>query len=161
MTARDAASVRQRIIEISDLLAQEAAGLQRTRKRLFADGDIDRAWVESIKTHPEREDLAESFAAKFNRFQDKLGDKLLPRLLDWVAEPVGPFIDNLNRAERLGWIISADHWLQARRLRNRLVHEYVNEPEEFAAALNLASRFADELLTAHANFQRVYIEHGG
>jgi hypothetical protein len=41
------------------------------------------------------------------------------------------------------------------------VHEYVNDPEEFAAALNLASRFADELLTAHTNFARVYVEHGG
>jgi hypothetical protein len=115
MTTQGAASAQQRIVEISTLSAQEAAGLQRTRKRLFADGDIDRTWVESIKTYPEREDLAESFAAKFNRFQDMLGDKLLPRLLDWVAEPVGPFIDNLNRAERLGWITSADHWLQARR----------------------------------------------
>jgi len=110
--------------------------------------------------HPEREDQAESFAAKFNRFQDTLGDKLLPRILDWVAEPVGPFIDNLDRAERLGWLHSADHWVQARRLRNRLVHEYVDDPAEFAAVLNLANRFADELLDTCSNLERVFAQHG-
>jgi uncharacterized protein YutE (UPF0331/DUF86 family) len=28
-----------------------------------------------------------------------------------------------------------DQWLAMRRLRNRLVHEYVDDPEELAAAL--------------------------
>jgi hypothetical protein len=152
-------SARQRIEEIRSLLEREAAGLQRTRKRLFEGGEIDRAWVESIAEHQEREDLAESFAAKFNRFQDTIGDKLLPRILDWVAEPVGPFIDNLDRAERLGWLRSADRWVQARRLRNRLVHEYVDDPAEFAAALNLANGFVDELMETRRNLERVYLEH--
>lgn len=159
MIQPDVAVVRQRIDEIRSLLDREVAGLQRTRKRLFDAGEIDGAWVESMTDRPEREDLAESFAAKFNRFQDTLGDKLLPRILDWVAEPVGPFIDNLDRAERLGWLRSADRWVQARRLRNRLVHEYVDDPVEFAAALNLANRFIDELLETRSHLERVFVEH--
>lgn len=159
MTKAGTIAAHQRIEEIRSLLEREAAGLQRTRKRLFGGGEVDSAWVESIADHPGREDLAESFAAKFNRFQDTIGDKLLPRILDWVAEPVGPFIDNLDRAERLGWLRSADRWVQARRLRNRLVHEYVDDAAEFAAALNLANGFVDELLETRSNLERVFIEH--
>lgn len=159
MTKAGTIAARQRIEEIRSLLEREAAGLERTRKRLFGSGEVDRAWVELMADHPEREDLAESFAAKFNRFQDTIGDKLLPRILDWVAEPVGPFIDNLDRAERLAWISAADHWMQARRLRNRSVHEYVDDPAEFAAALNLANRFVDELLETRSNLERVFLDH--
>lgn len=152
-------AARQRIEEIRSLLEREEAGLHRTRKRLFDGGEIDRSWVESIAEYHAREDLAKSFAAKFNRFQDTIGDKLLPRIPDWVAEPVGPFIDNLDRAERLGWLRSADRWVQDRRLRDRLVHEYVDDPAEFATALNLANRFVDELLETRSNLERVFVEH--
>ena len=51
------------------------------------------------------QDLAErvdASVARFGRLPDTLGDKLLPRLLGWLAEPVGPAIDNRARAERLG-----------------------------------------------------------
>ena len=73
--------------------------------------------------------------ARFGRLQDTLGDKLLPALLDWLAEPVGPAIDNLNKAERLGWIESVDTWIEVRRLRNRMIHEYVRDPAELASTL--------------------------
>ena len=45
-------------------------------------------------------------------------------------------IDNLDRAEKLGLLRSADDWLAARKLRNRMVHEYVRDPAELAEALN-------------------------
>ena len=40
-----------------------------------------------------------------------MGDKLLRGALVWLAEPVGPAIDNLARAERLGWVSSAAAWI--------------------------------------------------
>ena len=59
-------------------------------------------------------------------------------MLDGLAEPVGPAIDNLNTAERLGWIGSVDAWIEVRRLRNRMIHEYVRDPAELASALRAA-----------------------
>ena len=53
-----------------------------------------------------------------------------------LAEPLGPAIDNLDRAEKLGLLRSADDWLAARKLRNRMVHEYVRDSAELAEALN-------------------------
>lgn len=67
-----------------------------------------------------------------------VADKLLPALLNWRAEPVGPAIDKLSRAERLGGLTSADTWLALRRMRNRMIHDDVRDVEEFAQALNSA-----------------------
>jgi hypothetical protein len=37
--------------------------------------------------------VMEAFVSKFNRFQDMMGDKLLPALLTWKGERSGAFID--------------------------------------------------------------------
>jgi len=92
----------------------------------------------------------EAFVARFSRLQDTLGDKLLPALLAALGEPVAAAIDNLDRAERLGLIASADEWMAARRLRNRMVHEYVEDPRELAESLAQGHRLVGMLLTAEA-----------
>jgi len=122
---------------LAGVVMAEAKHLLLTDERLF-----------SVPMTPERAmtlgsdiDLSErtdAFVARFGRLQDTLADKLLPALLDALAEPVGAAIDNLNRAERLGWISSVSDWLEARRLRNRMIHEYVADATELASALTLA-----------------------
>jgi hypothetical protein len=67
--------------------------------------------------------------------------ELLPRWLIALAEKPGAQIEVLNRAERLGVLASTEHWLQARKLRNRLIHEYMESPEALAADLILAGEF--------------------
>jgi len=42
-------------------------------------------------------------------------------------EPIGTVLDNLNRAEKLGLIPSVADWIEARSLRNSLVHEYIED----------------------------------
>jgi uncharacterized protein YutE (UPF0331/DUF86 family) len=42
-------------------------------------------------------------------------------------EPTGTVLDNLNRAEKLGLIPSVADWIEARTLRNNLVHEYTED----------------------------------
>jgi uncharacterized protein YutE (UPF0331/DUF86 family) len=42
-------------------------------------------------------------------------------------EPIGTVPDNLDRAEKLGLISSVADWIEARRLRNTLVHEYTED----------------------------------
>ena len=69
----------------------------------------------------------DAFVARFGRLQDTVGDKLLPSLLMALAEPVGPAIDNLDKAEKFGWIESTEDWMEMRRLRNQMVHEYIED----------------------------------
>ena len=89
---------------------------------------VDDAPIDLINT---RIDLA----VRFGRLQDTLGDKLIPALLLREQEALGSALDNLDRAERLGWLDSAEDWVDARRLRNGFVHEYVRDAAVLAANL--------------------------
>jgi hypothetical protein len=72
----------------------------------------------------------------------------LPRLLEVLLEPVGSVLDNLNRAERLGWIRSASEWAKLRLLRKRMVHECVREIQELVDALQAAHAGVGDLISA-------------
>ena len=63
---------------------------------------------------------------------------MLPRWLRALAEQPGSQIEVLNRAERLGVVEDVAAWLEARQLRNRLVHEYMTDPASFIEYLKLA-----------------------
>lgn len=54
------------------------------------------------------------------------------------AKALAAAIDNLDRAERLGWLTSADQWPAVRRLRDQMVHEYIEDPAILASALQAA-----------------------
>ncbi len=120
------------LVETVDLEAQH---LLETDRRLFAQPfSADR--VAALKSDLDESERTDAFVARFGRLQDTVTDKLLPEYLRRLAEPVGPTIDNLDRAEKLGLLKSADDWLASRKLRNRMVHEYVRDAAELAAALN-------------------------
>lgn len=122
---------------LAETVLAEAEHLKITDARLFAL-PMTRERAAGLPKDNDLSERADAFAARFGRLQDSLADKLLPELLHWLAEPVGPAIDNLNRAERLGWILSVETWIEVRRLRNRMIHEYVRDPAELAAAFTSA-----------------------
>lgn len=109
------------------------------------------------KTPPER---VEAFVGRFGRLQDTVGDKLLPVLLTALGETPAAAIDNLDRAERLGLIMSADEWMTMRKLRNQMVHEYVEDLTVLASALQTGHDFVPTL-TGAANGLMAEIERRG
>ena len=124
----------ERLRFLAETVLAEAALLMSTDARLFsAPMTPDRA--ESLRADQDLAERVDAFVARFGRLQDTLGDKLLPRLLEWLAEPVGPAIDNLARAERLDLIRSGEEWIEARQLRNFMIHEYVRDSATLASAL--------------------------
>ncbi len=126
------------------IVHREGGHLAYSWHRVFSE-EIDVAWVSSLSDHPERAERLEAFVSRFGRMQDTIADKLLPRWLRALAESPGSQIDVLNRAEQLGVLESTEDWLRARGLRNRLIHEYMEEPEPFAEDL-LAARDATPML---------------
>jgi hypothetical protein len=150
----------ERLSRLLDLVAREDVHVQGVRVRLFGPKpQIDADWLQAVLSTPEGIDRLESFGAKFSRMQDTVVDKLLPALLDAAGEVPGTAIDNLTRAERLGLLDDADAWIAMRRLRNRLIHEYFEVPEEMIPALKEAYRFADELHRAHERLSAYAREH--
>ena len=147
MTLKDLLPI-DRFRQTLDVVGREAEHLAFSRSRL-STSTIDAAWVESLAQDPELAERLEAFVSRFGRMQDSIADKLLPRWLSALAETPGSQIEVLNRAERLGVIDSTEHWLAARKLRNRLVHEYAESAAAFAADLNLALQYTQMLMDTH------------
>jgi hypothetical protein len=143
----------QTALRILRLCRKEAAGLERVAARLFATP----VTAERLTTLDTDEDLSErvdAFAARFGRLQDALSDKLLPAYFALAGEPPRPVVEMLDRAERLALIASADAFLAARKLRNRVVHEYVEDRKELATNLVAAHAFVPQLRSALDNVDR-------
>lgn len=104
-------------------------------------------------------DTLESFTAKFSRMQDTIADKLLPVFLTSAGENTGTVIENLNRAEKLSLISDTQQWLVARGLRNKLVHEYIDDLQELLEAVELAQQFVTELVHSYEAIQTYTKKH--
>ena len=133
---------------LAETVGAEADLLALTDGRLFAV-PMDAGRASTLREDIDLGERVDAFVARFGRLQDTLADKLLPEILSWLGEPVGPAIDNVARAERFGWITDGQAWLDARQLRNRMIHEYVRDPEVLAAALS-AGHVAVALLVGSA-----------
>ena len=79
----------------------------------------------------------DSFIYRLTKIQDKIGDKFFPEVLESLQEYKSnmSFIDVLNRLERLELIESTDEWIDFRKLRNTLTHEYPNNEDEIIEAV--------------------------
>jgi hypothetical protein len=139
----------QRLAFLVRVVQKESAHLLSTDGRLFASPFtlVEAARLESDVELAERVD---AFVGRFGRLQDTLGDKLLPALLSALGEHAGPFVDNLDRAERLSWIDSVDDWLAMRQLRNQMIHEYIEDPVILTSALNAGHSFVPSIMTVSA-----------
>lgn len=126
------------------ITAKEVRYLERTVNRL-QNANIDLAWVESLENNDEHSEMLDAFVSRYGRLQDTLGDKLLPALLRLNLERTGSQLDNLLRAEKLGWIESTQDWIEYRELRNRLVHEYMESASDLLSALQQALQSAHKL----------------
>lgn len=145
MIADDRAEAR--LERLAVIVGRALNHLRATDRRLFAEPFT----AERAARLTKDEDLAErveAFASRFGRLQDTLGDKVLPAWLLARGERPGAFSDNLERAERLGLIDSAQTWIDMRRLRNQMVHEYVEDPAILASALTAAHGFVPALAEA-------------
>ena len=131
--------------------AKEARYLERTAERLRSL-DIDIFWVQSLENNDEYSEMLDAFVSRFGRLQDTLGDKLLPAILRASLEKTGAQLDNLLRAEKLGWIESTQSWIELRELRNRLVHEYIESADDLLNALHQALQDVHILVETQLRF---------
>lgn len=130
-------STRQRLRFLCRVVSKEAKHLSETTERLFSTAfTAERA--AALQHDLDLAERVDAFVSRFGRLQDTLGDKLLPTLLSALGENPAPKIDMLDRAERLGLIASSEQWMQLRRLRNQMIHEYVEDPKVLADALEAA-----------------------
>lgn len=135
----------EKLLFLARVVKREIKHLQTTDRKLFAE-PLMLAQVIQLDNNETLAERIEAFISRFGRLQDTLGDKLLPSLLFFVGEHPSTMIDNLDRAERLGWIKSSDTWLEICKLRNQMIHEYIEDPKVLTDALNGGHCHVTELL---------------
>lgn len=145
MTRHNAAA--ERLLFLARIVKREIKHLRITDQRLF-DTPLTLDMVSHLDDNEALAETIETFVSRFGRLQDTVGDKLLPHLLAYLGERPGTAVDNLDRAERLRWIESSDSWLETRKLRNRMVHEYIEDPAVLLDALHSGHKFIPDLIYA-------------
>ncbi len=135
---------------LSRVIHKQSQYLQQTDHRLFTE-PLTLQSIQQIERDPVLAERLDAFVSRFGRLQDNLGDKLLPQLLAAMAEPIGAVMENLDRAEKLGWLDSADDWIEIRKLRNQMVHEYIEDAAILINALQSGHAFVPVLTSAAAS----------
>jgi hypothetical protein len=147
-----------RLTHLLKVAEKEVKYLQQTTQRLSVE-EINANWVGQLDEQPELAERIDAFVARFGHLQDNLGDKLMPELLRQMLETPKAAIDNLNKMEKLGLLSSMLDWIEARNLRNRLVHEYVDDNQEFAEAVNRAIELVPLLIDTYERLSLYASEH--
>ncbi|RLA74009.1 MAG: hypothetical protein DRG11_06245 [Epsilonproteobacteria bacterium] len=100
--------------------------------------------TETVKT-------IDSFIFRFGKIQDKMGEKLFPAILRELEEYSNSMalIDVLNKLEKLELLDSSDDWVDYRKLRNSLTHDYPNDTDDIISAINLS-------ITVYENMKEIY-----
>ncbi len=143
-------SLAERLRFLIRVVRKECRHLKTTDQRLFA-APFTSQTAAQIDVDPGLGERVEAFASRYGRLQDTLGDKLLPLFLCALGEKPGAAIDNLDRAERLGLLKSTDEWMAMRKIRNQMVHEYIEDLDVLTSALLTGHAFVPALIaTANA-----------
>ncbi len=82
--------------------------------------------------------VLDQFLYRFAKLQDCIGLRLIPAVYALLESDTSahPFIDILNRLEKLGVLTSAADWQYFRSLINNFAHEYPDRPEDIVHGLN-------------------------
>ncbi len=92
-----------------------------------------------LKITDEELSFFDQFIYRFSKLQDAMGAKLFTSVLINLGEDtIGlPFIDIVQKLEKLQIIESAEEWFKLREIRNILTHEYPFHKQEIVDDLNL------------------------
>ena len=82
--------------------------------------------------------IIDQFLFRFTKLQDAMGEKLFKTLLLSLDEKVEnkPFIDILNKMEKIEILDNVQEWRDLREIRNELAHNYDDDPQESSIVIN-------------------------
>lgn len=92
----------------------------------------------------------DSFIFRFSKIQDTMGGKFFPATLDKLADYKDNMssLDVLHKLEKLE-LLETNKWIDCQDLRNDLVHEYPDNQEKVAKAI-------DDAMVVYADIKTIY-----
>ncbi len=102
----------------------------------------------------------DQYLYRFGKLQDAMGEKLFKLTLSKYEEDSErlPFIDILNKLEKLHILSSAKEWKLLRQIRYDLAHEYEDDPDKTASILNAVYSKKPTLENIYLQFKSVIAE---
>lgn len=90
----------------------------------------------------------DQYLFRFAKLQDALGMRLFKIIVSEYVDTINEltFLDILNHLEKIGILEDVNVWKRLRDIRNDISHQYDDEPQEMAQALNNIFAYKDELL---------------
>src|SRR5690554_8205362 len=134
------AETQERLAFLVRVVGKEITHLEYAANQAFTPR-LTLSAVDDLDSNPALALRLEAFTSRFCRLQDTLGDKLLPALLKALGESPSALLINLNKAAKYGWLDSADQWVNLRQLRNKMIHENIEDSDVLYVSL----------MTAHDN----------
>lgn len=91
----------------------------------------------------------DSYLFRFTKLQETLGNQLFRFIVSEYVENIEQltFLDRLNQLEKIEILESVNSWKTLIDIRNTLLHQYDDDPQEMAATLNNMFAYKAELLT--------------
>jgi len=111
-----------------------------------------------IKLRDEEVEYIDQFLFRFSKLQDAIGEKLFKTILLYLEEKIEnkPFIDILNRLEKLELLDDTIIWKELRVYRNELAHNYDDDPEETSEVINKLYNKKDLLINIYNKIKSYY-----
>ncbi|MFZ4582913.1 MAG: hypothetical protein ACOYM7_09710 [Paludibacter sp.] len=113
-----------------------------------------------LKITDEELSFFDQFIYRFSKLQDAMGAKLFISVLINLGEDTKgiPFIDIVQRLEKLHIIESAEDWFKLREIRNILTHEYPFHKQEIVDDLNLLFEHYNSMLSVWQQLENYIID---
>ncbi len=115
-----------------------------------------------LKLNDDEIAFIDQYIFRFSKLQDALGNKLFKAVLMLLGEDLTnkSFIDMFNRLEQLGIIKNYDLWVELRKLRNELAHDYEDDPIETSEKINKVFDKKDVLEKFFIDIERFLVDKG-
>ena len=132
---------------------------QHKKRLISAKNRLQKYIPLSVQSYEALDDNIMSFVDqlifRFSKLQDSMGEKIFPSVLELNGEEIKKktFIDKLNRLEELE-LLSKNEWLELRKERNEIAHEYSFNQKEVVDSINLIYKETDRLLRIYDVFYR-------
>ena len=116
----------------------------------------------SSKKYQELDDMQikniDQYLFRFAKMQDTIGDKLFKLIVEEFVEDITTmrFVDILNQLEKIGILSSIDDWQILRKDRNNIAHQYDEEAEDMADAINKIFAQKDILLEVFTQIENYF-----
>ena len=124
---------------INDIIAKVNLHKNRLQLALKEIGDWDSINSDIFEDF-EKIKVVDTFIYRFIKLQDIIGEKLFKTFLNDIGEYKDnmSLLDVLDKLEKFEIVESANRWIEYRKLRNQLTHEYPNNGDEIIDGIKIA-----------------------